>query len=50
LLDSSEEILAREVAIEAARRRMQEQYDLKAQEAAIKQKQVTKPFNFKTSY
>lgn len=36
---SAEEILAREEAIEAARRRMQEQYDLKAKEAAIKQKE-----------
>lgn len=36
----AEEILAREEAIEAARRRMQEQYDLKAKEAAIKQKEV----------
>ena len=36
----SEEILAREEAIEAARRRMQEQYDLKAKEAAIKLKEV----------
>jgi len=36
---SAEEILARDEAIETARRRMQEQYDLKAKEAAIKQKE-----------
>ena len=36
----SEEILARQEAVELARRQMQEQYDKKAREHAIKQKEV----------
>nr|CAH0100721.1 unnamed protein product [Daphnia galeata] len=36
---SSEEILARQEAVELARRQMQEQYDKKAREHAIKQKE-----------
>ena len=36
----AEEILARQEAMELARRKMQEQYDKRAQEFAIKQKQV----------
>ena len=36
----SEEILVRQEAVELARRQMQEQYDKKAREHAIKQKEV----------
>ena len=36
----AEEILARQEAMELARRKMQEQYDKRAQEFAIKQKEV----------
>ena len=40
-MKGSDEIIARQEAIEVARRRMQEQYDQKAQEHAAKQKEVS---------
>jgi len=39
---SPDEVYARQEAMESIRRKMQEQYDLKAQEFAVKQKEVRK--------
>ena len=44
-----EEVFARQEAMEARRRIMQEQYDLKAQEFAVKQKEVKNLQPFKVT-
>jgi len=42
ILLGPDEVYARQEAMESIRRKMQEQYDLKAQEFAVKQKEVRK--------
>jgi len=39
-LKSAEDVLARQEAVEMARQKLQQQYDIKAQEFAVKQKEV----------
>ncbi len=41
----AEDVLARQEAVEMARQKLQQQYDIKAQEFAVKQKEVWILFN-----
>lgn len=50
MLVGPEEILAKQEALERARRRMQEEYEQKAREYAAKQKEVSKILKTKMNY